>query len=142
MLEVSSVFGIKFDLCNSYYTTFKDNKGAIEISKEPKYRTWTKNLSIKWYHFREYIKQGTSKIVYIEKNEQEADIMTKSLAKPQFEYQRKQIMRWWIYSGIIQSRNMRDCECTENMSKEKYVCSKFTVLITLYVNSRLNVFTN
>ena len=29
MLEVSSLFGMKCGLCNSYTTTFEDNKGAI-----------------------------------------------------------------------------------------------------------------
>ena len=38
MLEVSSIFVMKFDLCNSYFTIFEDNKGAIELVKEPKYR--------------------------------------------------------------------------------------------------------
>ena len=38
MLEVSSIFGMKCDSCNSYTTTFEDNKGAIELAKEPKYR--------------------------------------------------------------------------------------------------------
>ena len=38
MLEVSSIFGIKFDSCNSYTTTFEDNKGAVKLAKEPKYR--------------------------------------------------------------------------------------------------------
>ena len=36
-----------------------------------------KNLPIKWHHFREHIKRGTSKIVYIETNEQQAETMTK-----------------------------------------------------------------
>ena len=58
MLEVSSVFEIKCDLCNSYTTNFEDNKGAIELAKEPKYKLQTKHLSIKWHHFREHIKQG------------------------------------------------------------------------------------
>ena len=66
MLEVSSIFGIKFDSCNSYTTTFEENKGSIELAEEPKYRPQTKHISIKWHHFREHIKQGTSKIVYIE----------------------------------------------------------------------------
>ena len=94
ILEVSSIFGMKCDSCNSYTTTFEDNKGKIELTKEPKYRPQTKHLSIKWHNFREHIKQGTSNIVYIEKNEQQADIMTKSLAKPQFEDMRKHIMGW------------------------------------------------
>ena len=36
--------------------------------------------------------------------------------------------------------NMRECECTDNLRKEKYVCTTFAVLITLYVDSRPNGF--
>ena len=46
MLEVSSVFGMKFDSCNSYTITFEENKGAIKLAKETKYRPGTKHLSI------------------------------------------------------------------------------------------------
>ena len=35
---------------------------------------------------------------------------------------------------------MREFECTDNVSKEKYVCTIFTLPITFYVNSRLNGF--
>ena len=35
---------------------------------------------------------------------------------------------------------MKECECTENVSKEKYVCTIFSVLISLYVDSQLNDF--
>ena len=94
MLEVSSVFGMKCDQSNSFKTTFEDNTGEIEFAKEPKYRPQTKYLSIKWHHFREHIKRGTSKILYDETSEQKAYIMTKPLAKPQFEYLRKHIMEW------------------------------------------------
>ena len=59
---------MKSDSCNLYTTTFKDNKGSIELAKEPKYRPQTKHLDIKWNHFKEHIKRGTSKIVYIETN--------------------------------------------------------------------------
>ena len=41
MLEVSSVFGMRCDSCNSYNTTFEDNKVVIELAKEPKYRPLT-----------------------------------------------------------------------------------------------------
>ena len=50
MLEVSSVCGMKCDSCNSYTTTFEDNKGEIDLAKEPKYRPQTKHISIKWHH--------------------------------------------------------------------------------------------
>ena len=94
MLEVSSVFGIKCDSYNSYTKTFEDKKGEIELTKIPKYRPRTKNMFIKWHHFREHIKQGTSNKVYIETNEQQSEMMTTSLYKPQFEYLPKQIMGW------------------------------------------------
>ena len=66
MLGVSSKFGMKFDSCNSYTTTFEDNKGEIELSKVPKYRPQTQLISIKLHHFREHMRGGTSKIVFIE----------------------------------------------------------------------------
>ena len=56
ILDVSSVFGMKCDSCNSYTTTFEENKVAIDLVKEPKYRPQTKHLSIKWHYFREHIK--------------------------------------------------------------------------------------
>ena len=33
MLDISSVFGMKCDSCNSYTKSFEDNKGAIELAK-------------------------------------------------------------------------------------------------------------
>ena len=74
-LDVSSVFGMKCDYCDSHTTTFEDSKGEIELAKEPKYGPQTKHLSVKWYHFREYTRRGTSNIFYIETNEQHADII-------------------------------------------------------------------
>ena len=51
MLELSTVYGMKFDSYNSYNTTCEDNKVSIELAKEPK-KPQTKHLSIKWHHFR------------------------------------------------------------------------------------------
>ena len=51
-LDLSSVFGMKCDSCNSYTNTFEDNKGEIELEKEPKYIPQTKHISVKWNHFR------------------------------------------------------------------------------------------
>ena len=38
--------------------------------------------------------------------------------------------------------NMIECECTDNVWKENYVCTIFTLLITFHVNSQLNGFHN
>ena len=75
MLDVSIVFGMKFDYCNTYTTTFEDNKGSIELEKEPKYGPQKIYISIKWHHFIENFRQGTSKMVCIEANQQQADII-------------------------------------------------------------------
>ena len=64
MLDVSIVFGVKYDSCNSYTTTL-EKKRAIELAKEPKYKTQTIHLSIKWHHFIKHIIQGTSKIAIL-----------------------------------------------------------------------------
>ena len=42
----------------------------------------------------------------------------------------------------MKEKNDKTCECKDNVRKEKYVCTIFTVLINLYVNSRLNGFHN
>ena len=68
MLDVSSVFGTKYGSCNLYTTTFEDNKGVIELVREPNYRPQTKHISVKWHNFREYTRRINSKIFYIETN--------------------------------------------------------------------------
>ena len=65
-------------------TVFEDNKGAIELAKEPKYRPRTKHIGLKWHHFREHVKKGTVKILYIDTKEQLADCLTKPLPRPQY----------------------------------------------------------
>ena len=38
------------------------------------------------------------------------------------------------------SKHNQPCECTDNLRIENYLCTIFAVLITFYVNSRLNGF--
>ena len=45
-----------------------------------------------------------------------------------------------ITTAEEETRDDRDCECTDNARKDKYVCTIFSVLITLCVNSQLNYF--
>ena len=54
MLKGSSVFGMKCDSCNSYTTTFEDNKGEIELAKEPKYRPKKTSFRQMASFYREY----------------------------------------------------------------------------------------
>lgn len=79
---------------------FEDNAGAIELAKLPKLRPRTKHLAIQYHHFRSWTVKGLDgeepriKMNYISTAIQEADIMTKPLAKPQFETLRKRLCGW------------------------------------------------
>jgi hypothetical protein len=79
---------------------FEDNAGAIELAKLPKLRPRTKHLAIQYHHFRSWTVKGLNgeapriKINYISTALQEADIMTKPLAKQQFESLRKRLCGW------------------------------------------------
>ena len=46
----------------------------------------------------------------------------------------------WILPPTFAPTTSLPCDCTYNMRKEKYVCTIFAVLISLYANSQLNFF--
>ena len=71
---------------------FKDNNGAIELAKAPKIRTRTKHIVLKYHHFREHVRKGLIKINLIDTLDPVADIFTKALMFPIFNYPRKKMM--------------------------------------------------
>ena len=79
---------------------FEDNAGAIELAKLPKLRPRTKHLAIQYHHFRSWTVKGLNgeepriKVEHIPTQEQEADIMTKPLPRPQFQHLRKKLCGW------------------------------------------------
>ena len=72
----------------------EDNNGAIELAKAPKIRPCTKHIALKSNHFREQVRKGLIEINPIDTLEQVADIFTKALSFPIFNYLRKNIMGW------------------------------------------------
>ena len=73
---------------------FEDNNGAIELSKAPNIRPCTKHIALKCHHFREHVHKGLIKINLIDTLEQVADIFTKALLFPIFNYLSKNMMGW------------------------------------------------
>jgi len=71
---------------------FEDNAGAIEIANVPNMRPRTKNLNIKYHHFREEEKKGTISIYHTRTEEQIADIFTKPLSENPFTKFREKMM--------------------------------------------------
>ena len=76
-------------------TILEDNAAAIVLAHDgDKYRPRTKHLSIKWHHFRDQISQGWLKVKKIDTKVNWADIFTKPLPRPQFEFLRDAMMGW------------------------------------------------
>ena len=73
---------------------FEDNNGAIELAKAKKIHPCTKNIALKYHHFRENVRKGLIEINPIDTLEQVADIFTEDLPFPIFNYLRKKIMVW------------------------------------------------
>ena len=73
---------------------FEDNNGAIELAKAPNIRPRTKYIALKYHHFREHFQKGLIEINPIDTLEQVADIFTKALLFPIFNYLSKKMMGW------------------------------------------------
>ena len=61
---------------------FADNQGAIELSKNPVHHQRTKHIDIKFHFIRSEIQNGFIVLVYVNTNENLADIFTKPVTKP------------------------------------------------------------
>ena len=72
----------------------EDNYGAIELYKAPNIRPRTKHITLKYHHFREHVQKGLIEINPIDTLEQVADIFTKKLPFPIFNYLRENMMDW------------------------------------------------
>ena len=70
----------------------EDNNGAIELAKAPKILPRTKHIALKYHHFREHVRKSLIEINLIDTLEQVADIFTKALSFPMFNYLRKKMM--------------------------------------------------
>ena len=70
---------------------YSDNQACISITKNPTLKSCAKHISIKYHFLRERISTGELLIGYIRTENEIADILTKALAKPQFENLRDQM---------------------------------------------------
>ena len=54
--EIGNVLIVNNKTINTYSTIFKDNKGALQLVNEPRYRLRTIYIVVKYYYFRYFIK--------------------------------------------------------------------------------------
>ena len=73
---------------------FEDINGVIELAKAPKICPCTKQIALKYHHFKEHVRKGLIGINLIGTIEQVADIFTIAFPFPIFNYLRKKMMDW------------------------------------------------
>ena len=73
---------------------FEDNRSCIIVTESARLTPRTKHITIKYHHFRSFVKSGAVKIYPIGTKEQVADIFTKPLDEGTFKYLCNLFLRW------------------------------------------------
>ena len=66
-------------------TIYEDNQSAISMAKNPQFHGRTKHISIKYHFIREQVDKKAVELKYCPTEEMVADMLTKGLAKEQFQ---------------------------------------------------------
>lgn len=67
---------------------FEDNRGAIDLSKNPKFHDRTKHIDVHFHSCRERVQNGDISVLHCPSDQMVADIMTKALPRTVFERMR------------------------------------------------------
>ena len=88
----------------------EDNSAALALANDgDKYRPRTEHLSLKWHHFRDQIHdKGWLKIKKVHTKVNWADIFTKPLPRPQFQFLRDAMMGWRTPTELSQFMQQQD----------------------------------
>jgi len=87
--EISSHIEINKEVPQIKCRLFEDNESCVKVAKAPILTPRTKHIALEYHHFRSYIDEGLISIKSIRTDEQNADILTKSVGDPQFTYLQK-----------------------------------------------------
>ena len=67
---------------------FEDNKGAIDLAKNPLSSSNSKHIDVRYHFLRELVGKGDLCVKYLRTEDQHADILTKAIARESFEKHR------------------------------------------------------
>jgi hypothetical protein len=73
-------------------TVFEDNHGAIALSENDVHHKRTKHIDVRYHFTRDCVEDKTVIMEYLHTKEMIADILTKPLHKPQFQYLRAKMV--------------------------------------------------
>ena len=74
---------------NKLPVLYVDNAGAVKLCHNPEFHKRTKHIDVRHHFVRENVEKNNLKVEHVKGELQKADIFTKSLPKPRFEYLRK-----------------------------------------------------
>ena len=94
LLEINKLIDLHIPKPEIHCKVFEDNNSCIAVAESPKFTPRTKHISIKYHHFRSFVKNKSIIIKHIGTKEQIADIFTKPLDGALFQYLRKKLSGW------------------------------------------------
>jgi hypothetical protein len=93
-----------YHLKNGPIQCFMDNKSAIALANNPVFHKRTKHIRIKYHWLRQKVAEGLVTLVYVQSEQNIADIFTKGLAHPRF------IKLVYRVRGVYDVYAMTDCD--------------------------------
>ena len=76
------------DLKDNPICLLDDNKDSLDLTKNPEHHQQTKHINIQHHYIRQVVADHAVDIVFVPKEDQIADVLTKPLARPAFEQER------------------------------------------------------
>ena len=81
-----------------------NNQSCIKLSENPVFHHRSKNIDIRYHHLRDCVRRRIMLLEYIPTEESDADIITNSLSRCKFEFQRDMI-------GVAHNPFLVESEC-------------------------------
>ena len=78
--------------CRGSTTIFEDNKSTIKLSEGPGSHCRRKHIAARWHAIRDWVSSGEMFLKYIPTGEQQADMLSKPLARDKFQELRSLLM--------------------------------------------------
>ena len=87
--ELSDIFPLYITRSDLHCKVFEDNQSCIDMTKSSNLSPRTKQIALKYHHFKSYVDSKWLRIIFTRSEDQLADIITKPLPDGQFHILRK-----------------------------------------------------
>ena len=84
MEEIHNIFPLHIMQPELVCSVHEDNQSCIKIANSTKFTPRTKHITLKYHHFKSFVKSGKIKIGYCRTEDQKADLLTKPLSDELF----------------------------------------------------------